>query len=155
FRCHRGAALRSGVSRDLAACRHAFRAVAGGEPDVNRSLPMLERSAFPTLSLAERDRRWEITREPMRRRGLDCLVLWGWALVWDFATANARYLCPIGGNAENNTLIFPLDGEPTCYVFMPTFVESWRNAQNWVDDVRSRKGSWATCVAEHLKELRL
>ena len=69
---------------------------------------MRERLELPRLSLAERDRRWSVTREAMRARGIDCLVLWGWPAMWDFATANARYLCPIGGNAENNTLIFPL-----------------------------------------------
>ena len=27
--------------------------------------------------------------------------------MWDFYMANARYLCPIGGNAEFNVLVFP------------------------------------------------
>ena len=71
----------------------------------------------------------------MQARGIDCLVLWGWPAMWDFCTANARYLCPIGGNAENNTLVFPADGEPTSFVFMPTFTEYWKRA-----------GLGATCV---------
>jgi Xaa-Pro dipeptidase len=116
---------------------------------------MRERLELPRLSIEERDRRWAITRAEMRRRGLDCLVLWGWPAMWDFSTANARYLCPIGGNAENNTLIFPLEGEPTSFVFMPTFVEYWRRAQDWVDDVRPRRGPWATTAADRLKELGL
>jgi Xaa-Pro aminopeptidase len=75
--------------------------------------------------------------------------------MWDFSTANARYLSPIGGNAENNTLIFPLRGEPTSFVFMPTFVEYWKRAQDWVSDVRSRRGTWSDTVVTRLKELGL
>ncbi len=116
---------------------------------------MRDRLELPRMSIAERDRRWSAMRAEMRKRGIDCLVLWGWPTMWDFGTANARYLCPIGGNAENNTLIFPLEGEPTSFVFMPTFIEYWRRAQDWVGDVRSRSGSWAATVVVRLKELGL
>jgi Xaa-Pro dipeptidase len=116
---------------------------------------MRERLELPRLSLVERDRRWAVTRAAMRARGIECLVLWGWPAMWDFATANARYLSPIGGNAENNTLIFPLQGEPTSFVFMPTFVEYWKRAQDWVADVRARRGSWAETVVARLKEMGL
>ena len=74
----------------------------------------------------------------MAARDLDCLVLWGWPLMWDFCIANARYLCPVGGNAEFNVLVFPRDGDPTCFVLMPTFLEGWRSAQDWVGDIRAR-----------------
>jgi Xaa-Pro dipeptidase len=107
------------------------------------------------LSLAERDRRWALTRKEMESRGLDCLVLWGWPAVWDFCTANARYLSPIGGNSEFNILVFPLRGEPTSYVMMPTFVDGWRAAQDWVADVRPRRGTWADSVVDRLKEIGL
>eukprot|EP01037_Dinobryon_pediforme_P024447 gene24447-26247_t len=89
----------------------------------------------------------------MRARNLDCLLLWGWPANWDFCTANARWLSPIGGNAENNTLIFPLEGEPTSFVLMPTFVEYWKRAQDWVPDVRARRGTWAQTAVTRLKEL--
>ena len=110
---------------------------------------------LPRLSLKERDRRWAQTRHEMKNRGLDCLVLAGMPIHWDFCVANARYLSPIGGNAEFNILIFPLQGEPTSYVFSPVFIEYWRSAQNWVGDVRTRKGPWADTVAGRLKELGL
>jgi Xaa-Pro dipeptidase len=109
---------------------------------------MRERLELPRLSLAERDRRWALTRQQMDARGLDCLVLWGWPAVWDFCTANARYLSPIGGNAEFNVLVFPRNGEPTSYVMMPTFIEGWRAAQDWVSDVRPRRKTWADSVVE-------
>ena len=60
----------------------------------------------------------------MAARGLDAIVLWGWPMMWDFYTANARYLSPIGGNAEYNVLIFPAVGEPTSIIHMPTFLSA-------------------------------
>jgi Xaa-Pro dipeptidase len=110
---------------------------------------------LPRLSLAERDRRWNMTRKAMEARNLDCIVLWGWPAVWDFCTANARYLCPIGGNAEFNVLVFPLRGDPTAFVMMPTFVDGWRAAQDWVGDVRARRGTWADSVVQRVNELGL
>ncbi|MBN9085164.1 MAG: aminopeptidase P family protein [Rhizobiales bacterium] len=116
---------------------------------------MRDRLELPRLSLAERDRRWAMTRKEMRARGLDCLVLWGWPTMWDFCTANARYLCPIGGNAENNTLVFPAEGKPVSFVSLPTFVEYWKRAQDWVNDVRCRRNSWAETVVTQIKEMGL
>ena len=110
---------------------------------------------IPRLSLAERDRRWAAVRKEMAARGLDAIVLWGWPVMWDFYTANARYLAPIGGNAEFNVLVFPADGETTSIVQMPTFVEGWRAAQDWVGDVRPRTKTWADSVANRLRELKL
>jgi Xaa-Pro dipeptidase len=110
---------------------------------------------LPRLSLKERDRRWAAMRREMTARNLDAVVLWGWPTMWDFYTANARYLCPIGGNAEFNVLVFPAEAEPTAIIQMPTFVEGWRAAQDWVGDIRPRSKTWADSVAMRLKELRL
>ena len=116
---------------------------------------MRQRYELPRLSIKERDRRWEATRKEMDARGLDCLILWGWPAMWDFCTANARYLCPVGGNAEHNILVFPREGDPTCFVFMPTFIEGWRASQDWVSDIRPRRGPWADTVAQRIEELGL
>jgi Xaa-Pro aminopeptidase len=110
---------------------------------------------LPRLSIAERDRRWAAVRKEMKARDLDAIVLWGWPMMWDFYTANARYLSPIGGNAEFNIVIFPADGEVTSVVQMPTFLEGWRAAQDWVADVRPRGKTWADSVVNRLKELKL
>ena len=91
----------------------------------------------------------------MAARGLDAIVLWGWPMMWDFYTANARYLSPIGGNAEFNVLIFPAVGEPTSIIHMPTFLDGWSAAQNWVSDIRPRSKTWAHSVANRIKELKL
>jgi len=110
---------------------------------------------LPQLSIAERDRRWSSVREAMGQRRLDALFLCGWPVQWDFKVANARYLCPIGGNSEFNMLLFPRSSEPTAFVSMPTFVEGWKRAQDWVSDVRPRKISWADSIAGRIKELGL
>jgi Xaa-Pro dipeptidase len=110
---------------------------------------------LPRLSRSERERRWALVRGRMQERGLEAIVLWGWATMWDFYTANARYLCPVGGNAEFNVLVFPASGEPTCFVQMPTFVEGWCSAQDLVGDIRARGGTWADTVAKRITELGL
>ncbi len=110
---------------------------------------------YPTPSLQERDRRWAAVRKEMAARGLDCLVLCGWPAMWDFNIANARYLCPIGGNAEFNVLVFPASGEPTSFIYSPVFTDDWRGAQDWVADVRPRRGTFADSVADRLTELKL
>jgi Xaa-Pro dipeptidase len=69
--------------------------------------------------------------------------------------ANARYLCPIGGNSTHNLLIFPREGEPTALIFFTTFLDGWLRAQHWVSDVRSRQGPWADSVVARLKEMGL
>lgn len=108
---------------------------------------------LPRLSIDERNRRWSEVREVMNDNELDGLLLFGFPLTWDFATANARFLSSIGGNAELNILVFPAEGEPTCFVMMPTFVEYWKRAQDWVKDVRPKKGPLANTVVSRLKEL--
>jgi Xaa-Pro dipeptidase len=75
--------------------------------------------------------------------------------MWDFNIANARYLCPIGGNAEFNVLVFPRAGEPTSFIYSPVFTDYWRGAQSWVSDVRPKRGTFADSVADRLAELGL
>jgi Xaa-Pro aminopeptidase len=91
----------------------------------------------------------------MREQSLDCLLLFGIPCTWDSATANARFVSHIGGNAAFNITIFPLEGEPTVFILMPTFVEYWKRAQEWVRDIRPRKGTWAESIAARMKELGL
>jgi Xaa-Pro dipeptidase len=116
---------------------------------------MRDRLEIPRLSLEERDRRWSKMREEMKRQELDCLVLCGLPCEWDSKTADARYLSPIAGNAEFNFLVFPRDGEPTTFILMPTFLEYWAMAQDWVKDIRQKKGTWAHSVVSRLRELGL
>src|SRR5262249_7879998 len=90
---------------------------------------------------------WAAVRKEMDARSLDCLILCGWPAMWDFNIANARYLCPIGGNAEFNVLVFPRAGEPTSFIYSPVFTDYWRGAQNWVADVRPKRATFGDSVA--------
>lgn len=110
---------------------------------------------IPKLSLAERDRRWANVRARMAQKKLDCLVLTGWPVMYDFNVANARYLCPVGGNSTHNILVFPIDLDPTCFVFSAVGLDYWFAVQDWVKDVRPRRGPWGDTVVERLKELGL
>jgi len=116
---------------------------------------MRSKLELPQLSLKERDRRWSMVREEMKRNGLDAILLCGLPCSWDFNIANARFLTQIGGNAEFNYVVFPLEGEVTSFVLMPTFLEYWSKAQDWVKDIRARKGTWADGIVSRLKELGL
>ena len=117
---------------------------------------MRKLTEYPTLSLKERDRRWALVRAEMAERGLDCLVLFGWPAMWDFNIANARYLCPIGGNAENNVLVFPAVGRADqLHLFAGVYrlLEAARRA-GWPTCGRARAPS-ADSVADRLSELKL
>jgi Xaa-Pro aminopeptidase len=108
---------------------------------------------LPRFTIAERDRRWLVVREAMAKRHLDCLVLFGWPYQWDFTIANARYLSQIGGNCEVNVLVFPHSGDPISFIPFFTFVDYWKAAQEWVPDVRVKKGTWAKTLADCLRSL--
>jgi Xaa-Pro dipeptidase len=110
---------------------------------------------LPRLSLNERDRRWTEVRKTMSAKGWDCLLLSGFPTQWDFTISNARFVSHIGGNAAFNLVVFPLGGEPTCFILMPTFLEYWRRSQDWIKDIRVRKGSWAESVVSRMRELGL
>lgn len=110
---------------------------------------------LPRLSLKERNRRWAEVRKVMKEKDLDCLLLCGFPSNWDSTVANARFLSQIGGNAAFNFVLFPLEEEPTCFILMPTFLEYWKRSQDWVKDIRVRKGTWAESVVSRLKELDL
>ena len=73
----------------------------------------------------------------MAARGLDAIVLWGWPMMWDFYTANARYLSPIGGNAEFNVLVFPRGGRADLVHPDADVPGRLGSAQNWVSDIRA------------------
>jgi Xaa-Pro dipeptidase len=116
---------------------------------------MRDKLELPRLSLKERDRRWKEVRKLMKEKGLDCLLLCGFPTKWDYTLANARFLTQIGGNAAFNFVVFPLEEEPTSYILMPTFLEYWRRAQDWVKDIRAKEGSWAQTLVPRLRELGL
>ena len=59
----------------------------------------------PTLSLAERDRRWARVRSLMRERGLDGLLVAGFR-------AREAYETYLSDDYNEGCVIFPLEGDP-------------------------------------------
>jgi len=116
---------------------------------------MRETLELPRLSLKERDRRWSAIRKVMRENNLDCLLLCGIPVHYDYKISNARFVSQIGGNGEYNYVVFPLEDEPTCFVSMPTMLPYWLRSQDWVKDVRLKKGLWADSMVARIKELGL
>jgi Xaa-Pro aminopeptidase len=107
-----------------------------------------------TLSLAERDRRWEAIRARMAERDLDCLIIRGISSKWDGGTANVRYATQVGGNGEDAMVVFPADGAPTVLLWASSQREWWAEAQDWVADFRQGNPSWAAQTVSRIKELK-
>jgi Xaa-Pro dipeptidase len=107
----------------------------------------------PQLSLQERDRRYKIVREAMAVRSIDCLLLPANTGRWEQLQADSRYLTSIGGFATEVFTVFPLVGEVTAYVF--NRAAWWKQAQNWVQDVRDGRNRWSENAIERINELGL
>jgi Xaa-Pro dipeptidase len=112
---------------------------------------------LPRLSLAERDRRWKKVRDVMAQYGLDCILVRGHSAKWDSFAANMRYLTEIGGNGEEGFVVFPLHGEPTCFVWSgQLFSNWWLRARNWVQDVRGCPDRvWSAAIRKRFQEMGL
>ena len=105
----------------------------------------------PTLSLAERDRRWERVRRLMRERGFDGLLVAGFR-------AREMYETYISDDYNEGCVIFPLDGDPVVITWaylrvMRARCSAERGARLWVDDYRVATSGAG--VAEVLGEKRL
>ncbi|HTC06516.1 MAG TPA: M24 family metallopeptidase [Xanthobacteraceae bacterium] len=88
----------------------------------------------PTLSFAERDRRWKRVRGLMRERGLDGLVIAG------FRTRE-MYESYVSDDYNEGCVIFPLEGEPVVitWAYLRVMRARWsreRGTVLWVDDYR-------------------
>jgi len=120
---------------------------------------MREKLELPRFSLKERDRRWAEIRNEMKKQHLDGLVSCGAPSKWDFTVANARYISQVGGNSTYTFVVFPLEGEPTCYIesSADSILDYFKRAQDWVKDIRLKKaqGPWADVLVSRLKELGL
>ncbi len=108
---------------------------------------------IPQLSIEERDRRYKIVRGEMARRGIDCLLLPANTGRWEQLQADSRYLSSIGGFATEVFTVFPLDGETTAYIF--NRAAWWKQAQEWVADVRDGRNRWSANAIERITELGL
>ena len=89
---------------------------------------------IPQLSIQERDRRYQIVRAEMAKRGIDVLILPANTGRWEQLQGDSRYLTSIGGFATEVFTVFPREGDVTAYIF--NRAGWWKQAQKWVEDVR-------------------
>ena len=114
----------------------------------------MERPAdyLPTLSTAERDRRWRAVREAMALHRLGGLVVFANDSPFGFGTANLRYLSHVG-NQHGGAFVLPLEGDPILLHAPPHMHEPFNFysvAQDWVDDIRPFSG--VRSIVEALEE---
>ncbi|HEY2529350.1 MAG TPA: M24 family metallopeptidase [Xanthobacteraceae bacterium] len=102
----------------------------------------------PTLSLAERDRRWVRVRQLMRERGFEGLLVAGFR-------AREMYETYISDDYNEGCVVFPLAGDPVVITWAHLRVMRARWSQQrgttlWVDDYRVATSGAG--VAEVLRE---
>lgn len=114
-----------------------------------------ETTLIPTFSLSERDRRWGLVRERMRKARLDCLVGFPNGGRFEQLQANTRYLTAMGGFACEIGVAFPLEGEVTAFVQSPRDIAWWKRAQDWIGDIRNCRRLWSEGMIARLKEMKL
>jgi Xaa-Pro aminopeptidase len=108
---------------------------------------------IPQLSIEERDRRYKIVRAQMAQRGIDCLLLPANTGRWEQMQADSRYISSIGGFGTEVFTVFPREGDVTAYIF--NRAGWWKQAQNWVQDVRDGRNRWGRNAVERIDELGL
>ncbi len=111
---------------------------------------------YVKFSDAEFKRRYSLTREAMKQRNLDCVLVlggsdlasFGGGLQWLSGLFDRRHMCQY--------LIVPLEGEPTLvYARGGAHIEAARRSV-YVKDVRgSEDGRYAHVIARRLEELKL
>lgn len=103
------------------------------------------------LSLKERDRRWKVIREEMKKRNLDCLMVFGTSAFYgSMGVANVRYIT--NGDNYESWAVFPIEGEPTHFSWARANLQHLRT-MTWVNDVRGTGSGYPIVLSERVKEL--
>jgi Xaa-Pro dipeptidase len=89
---------------------------------------------YPVLTLKERDRRWNRTRELLTRQGLKCLLIAGFS-------GREQYDAYLTNDYAEGLVIFPANDAPIYITWAPSRVarqqeEARRGITPWVEDMR-------------------
>src|SRR4051794_28091505 len=110
--------------------------------------PEVAERALPSLSLAERDRRWGRVRELMKAAGIDVLVAPPNTGGNERNQADARYLTQFGMNGEQIGCVFPLNGNVVGFGG-----PSAKLVSKWIDDVRGAGRNFNVAIVDAVKEV--
>ena len=105
---------------------------------------------IPQLSIQERDRRYQMVRTEMAKRGIDVLILPANTGRWEQLQGDSRYLTSIGGFATEVFTVFPREGDVTAYIF--NRAGWWKQAQKWVEDVRDGRNRWRALLSNCMRQ---
>ena len=124
-----------------------------------KSLPKVDRSKlseYPTLSMKERDRHWDLVRAMMEQHNVEALVVLQGFTRWDDASSYITGEPP----GKGSIVFFPLLGDPIVFepadlLVIDTLMKSEAyGIKSWVSDWRYGEGSTDDWVAV-LKERKL
>jgi Xaa-Pro aminopeptidase len=118
---------------------------------MNSTRPARKGANPPTLSLAERDRRWKRVRQLMREQNVDGLLVGGFR-------AREMYESYLSDDYNEGCVLFPLEGKPIVVTWALLRVKraQWsadRGNPLWIDDYRVAASG--APVADLLKEMGL
>jgi ectoine hydrolase len=100
------------------------------------------------FSLAERDRRWGLTRAEMAARGIDCLFVVGTGYN---NNGNLRWLD--NGDFSERHLLFPMNGAPTILWAFTNWAR-WYLESSWEGcEFRATEGSVSTAAADAIEDM--
>lgn len=101
-----------------------------------------------SLSLAERDRRWNGLREEMDRQGIDCLFVWGKGRGQG---GNCRWID--NGDSGDRCLVFPRKGNPVTMWVLGSWAK-WYEFSCWENvDYVGTEGKDSIAAAEIISEM--
>ena len=114
----------------------------------NRIKGIEQEEKWPGLSEKERDRRWELVRNMMKAKGLECLVVFG-------LKSREQFDNYLTNDRTGSIVIFPLEGELVHLVWHPQWITSHiesarRGEESWVRDMRV--GTNGSVVVKVLRE---
>ena len=112
------------------------------------------RSYYPRFSESEFARRYGLIRSEMKKRGLNCLVIYGDAGKTTHNQANVRWVSNAVDFETYTYVVFPAEGPLTLFVTLSHHVYG-AMARSVIDDVRWATTKPGSAVAKRLKELKI
>jgi Xaa-Pro dipeptidase len=109
----------------------------------------------PTLPVEERDRRYELIRQEMKKVDIECLIVAGHQGNYGDRTANFRYVANYAPWFDDEYIIFPREGNPAMVTFLVAHA-SWARRISWIQDIRvTTRAEYVNVISSTIRELGL